>query len=112
MRSSKPFELRWREAFATILGVVGGRPGPTAADADLVTSRFQERVCLNFRRRFHQTMPFVGVQRLPAIFEDMQVRVRASHDPQRGGESVPAHFNAGANIAQGLTFGDNNHVAG
>jgi hypothetical protein len=50
------------------------------------------------------------VQRLAAIFEEMEIWVRSSHDPQRGRESVPAHFNAGPNIAQGRVFGNQYHV--
>lgn len=74
-------------------------------------SRFQERVRLNFRGRFHQTLRFVGVQRLAAILEDMQVRVRPSHDPQRGREPMPARFGGGADITERCILGDDDDVA-
>jgi hypothetical protein len=40
----------------------------------------------------------------------MQVWVRLSHDPQRGRESVPTRFNAGAKIAERRIRGDNDHT--
>jgi hypothetical protein len=68
-------------------------------------SPFQERVRLNLRRRARRIMRFVGVQRLAAILEDMQVRVRPSHDPQRSREPMPAQFDGGADITERCILG-------